>query len=233
MCLYRQFNHVRECKTGMSDQTYIMEGDQEMIRLDVKTRGGAVRDQASWAGLKQGMSVIDLGCGSGKTTFNLHEISGGNTVGVDIAPQRVAYAEDNYSHTGADFFCRDIRHSLEDLGTFDFVWVRFVLEYYKHESIGIVKNISKILKPGGILLLQDLDHNCLNHYGMSPAMESALSGVMRTLEEKRGFDPYAGKKLYSYLYDLGYEDIRMNMTPHHLIYGQLNDAESFNWIKKV
>ena len=217
----------------MKDQAYIMEGDEEMIRLDVKTRGGVVREQAVWAGLKPGMRVADLGCGSGKTTFNLHSISKSDTVGIDIAPQRVTYANENYSSTGARFMCRDIRNAMDDLGTFDFIWVRFVLEYYKHKSLDIVRNISRILKPGGILLLQDLDHNCLNHYGMSPTMETALSGVMKTLEEKAGFDPFVGKKLYAFLYDLGYEKIRMNMTPHHLIYGELNEADAFNWTKKV
>lgn len=217
----------------MKDQTYIMEGEEEMIRLDVKTRGGAVREQAVWAGLKPGMRVADLGCGSGKTTFNLHKISKGETVGVDIAPQRVAYAKENYSSNTTLFMCRDIRDPLDDLGTFDFVWVRFVLEYYKHESFDIVRNISRILKPGGILLLQDLDHNCLNHYGMSRPLATALSGVMKTLEKKAGFDPFVGKKLYSFLYDLEFEDIEMNMTPHHLIYGELNQADEFNWTKKV
>jgi len=68
---------------------------------------------------------------------------------------------------------------------------------------------------------------------MSVPLEAALSGVMKTLEEKSGFDPFVGKKLYAFLYDLGYEEIRMNMTPHHLIYGELNEADAFNWTKKV
>ncbi len=210
-----------------------MEGDQEMIRLDVRTRGKDVRNQAKWAGLKPGMRVADIGCGPGKTSFNLHQISQNETIGIDGSAQRVSYAKEHFSSAGLTFVCRNILTPLEDLGTFHFIWVRFVLEYFKHESLDIVKNLTSILKPGGIILLQDLDHNCLNHYGMSPTLEKALAGVMKSLEEKTGFDPYMGRKLYAFLYDLGYEQIQMNMTPHHLIYGELNEIDAFNWTKKV
>ncbi len=50
-----------------------------------------------------------------------------------------------------------------------------------------------MLKPGGILCLIDLDHNCLNHYGIPPKLESAINGVIASLEKKTAFDAYAGK----------------------------------------
>jgi SAM-dependent methyltransferase len=127
----------------------------------------------------------------------------------------------------------DIRKPLEALGRFDLVWIRFVLEYYRTESFEIVKNIARIVEPGGILCLIDLDHNCLNHYGLTPRLETALAGVMNALEKAAGFDPYVGRKLYAYLYDLGFRDIAVDMMPHHLIYGELKEADAFNWTKKV
>ena len=53
------------------------------------------------------------------------------------------------------------------------------------------------------------------------------------LQYKYNFDPYAGRKLYAYLYDLGYRDIQLNLLAHHLIYGKIRDEDLFNWIKKV
>ena len=44
---------------------------------------------------------------------------------------------------------------------------------------------------------------------------------------------YCGRKLYSFLYDLGFEQIRVNIVPHHLIYGEIRDLDFFNWIKKI
>lgn len=214
---------------------YLMESDEESVRLDRKTATDAVEKQALWAGIEPGMRVADLGCGAGKTTFVLNQLVGpaGSAVGIDMSPQRLDYAESHYSHAGIEYVCKDIREPLNDLGMFDFVWVRFVLEYYRHESFDIVKNISKILKPGGILCLIDLDCNCLRHFGLSERLEKYLIEIMEIMENKFNFDPYAGIKLYAYLYDLDYQDINVNLTPHNLIYGELKETDNYNWTKKV
>ena len=47
------------------------------------------------------------------------------------------------------------------------------------------------------------------------------------------FDPFAGRKLYTHMYDLGFEDIQVHMMPHHLMYGELKSSDDFNWLKKV
>jgi hypothetical protein len=64
-------------------------------------------------------------------------------------------------------------------------------------------------------------------------METILFAIMEKLEKDHNFDPYAGRRLYAYLYDLGYDDIQMDMIPHHLIYGKIKDEDIFNWLKKV
>jgi hypothetical protein len=56
---------------------------------------------------------------------------------------------------------------------------------------------------------------------------------MKNLETSFNFDPYVGVKLYSFLFDLGYEEIEVSVTPHNLIYGDLREDESFNWTQKV
>jgi len=214
---------------------YIMEGSDESKRLDVKTDNAVTERQALWAGLAPGMRVADVGCGAGKTTHKLHELvqPGGSALGIDIAQQRISYALENYSDNGADFVCRDARLPLDDLGTFDFIWVRFLLEYYRAESFQMVQNISRMLNPGGVLLLIDLDHNCLCHYGLSEQMDRAIQGVMHLLESKGNFDPYVGRKLYSYLFDMGFSDIDVNVSSHHQIFGPLRESDDFNWTKKV
>ena len=214
---------------------YLMDSENETLRLDLKTDGKTVEKQAMWAGIKSGMRVADLGFGSGKTTHYLHKLvqPNGEVVGVDIVEARIKYAKKHYSKKGIEYLCRDISEPLEDLGMFDFIWVRFVLEYHRSKSFDIVKNISQILKPGGILCLIDLDYNCLNHFGLSKRLERTIYGLTKALEKNTDFDPYVGIKLYSYLYDLGYQDIDVSLTPHHLIFGELKEVDAFNWTKKV
>jgi ubiquinone/menaquinone biosynthesis C-methylase UbiE len=212
-----------------------MESDEETIRLDIKTDGQIVECQALWAGIKAGMRVADLGYGSGKTSFHLHKLvqPNGQVVGVDISEDRINYAKKHYSRKGIEYVCRDICDPLEDLGMFDFIWVRFVLEYYRSKSFDIVKNITRILKPGGIICLIDLDYNCLNHYGLSKRLKRTFYKLMKEMEKKFDFDPYVGIKLYSFLYDLNYQDIDVSLAPHHLIFGELNQIDEFNWRKKL
>lgn len=214
---------------------YIMESSDEILRLDKKTDTDVVIAQARKAGLIEGMRVADIGCGAGKTTAVLRVLAGesGSAVGVDGSTERLAHAREMHTDPKTDFICKDIRSDFSDIGTFDFVWVRFILEYFKAEAFEIVRNITKIVKKGGILCLIDLDHNCLNHYDISPRLEKAIKFYLSQLEEKGDFDPYAGRKLYSHLYRLGYSDIGVDAAAHHLIYGPLREIDEFNWIKKI
>jgi len=219
----------------VTEHHYIMEHNEEAIRLDQKTGSEAVRKQSLWAGIQPGMRVADVGCGSGITTRYLHQLIQplGETVGIDASESRIRHAAKHYSENGITFVCRDFYKPLQNLGKFDFVWVRFVLEYHRAHSRDIVKNLADILAPGGILCLIDLDHNCLNHFGISERLEQAISGVMSCLEKDHDFDPYAGRKLYSFLYDLGFDDICVDLGCHHLIYGPLKEVDGYNWAKKV
>lgn len=213
---------------------YLMENEEEAFRLDIKTNSKVVEQQALWAGIKPGMHVADMCCGSGKTTSILHKLvqPGGVVIGLDGSEKRIEYAKEHYNDKEIKFKRRDIRKPLGDVGMFDFVWMRFLLEYYLSDSFDIVKNVTKIIKPGGILCLVDLDYNCLSHFGISPRLERTLFAVMKYLEENANFDPYAGRKLYSFLYDLGYQDINIDVAAHHLIFGELKAIDAFNWIKK-
>jgi len=219
----------------MKPNNYIMESDNESLRLLLKTDPQIVQKQAEWAGLKSGMRVADLGCGPGITTSVLHKITqpGGYTAGVDFAKSRYQYALEHYHSEGIEFFCRDINDPLDDLGLFDFIWVRFVLEYYRTNSFEIVKKIINSLKPGGILCLIDLDYNCLNHYGVPERLDRAVKQIIHEVEIKANFDPFVGRKLYSYLYDLEFTDIVVDVSSHHNIYGSLNEKDKYNWMKKV
>ncbi len=219
----------------MFQNEYLMENIEEITRLNVKTDCRSVTDQARWAGIQTGMQVADIGCGSGKTSYTLHELAqpGGTVIGIDGSGERIDYADRTYGKYGIKFFCRDIREDLCNLGMFDFVWVRFILEYYRKTSFDIVKNLSKAVRPGGILCLIDLDHNCLCHYGLPKQLEKTVFSLITTLENHSDFDPFAGRKLYSHLYRLGYEDIDVKITAHHLIFGELDQMDAYNWKKKI
>ena len=220
----------------MSSFSYLMEDENESERLDKKTDVSIVQQQACWAGLRPGMRVADIACGSGKPARALFEAvqPEGQVVGVDGSPQRIEYAVGRYGAPGLEFVCRDlINESLADLGLFDFIWVRFFLEYQRSNAFELVQKFAENLKPGGILCLVDLDHNCLNHFDLPPELEQMLYGLIAKAEQDNNFDSRMGIKLYSFLYDLGFEQIDVTMGPHHLIFGDLKAMDDFNWDRKL
>ncbi len=213
-----------------------MENPEENLRLERKTREKSVVNQATWCGIKPGMRVLDAGCGPAKTTSILNgKIQpGGSIVGVDYSEKRIKYAKEKYGKVPTVEFCvHDLRYPLKNIGFFDLIWARFVLEYNKVESFEIVKNLTSNLKPGGCLCLIDLDYNCLSHYELPDKVAAKILKISEKLELEYNFDPYIGRKLFSYLYDLGYEKIEVDIRAHHLFYGRIGENDIFNWQKKM
>jgi SAM-dependent methyltransferase len=213
-----------------------MEGLEEATRLDIKTDPEALRAQAKWCGIGPGRRVLDLGCGPGKTSSILHEMTqpGGGVLGLDFSKDRIEIARQRYGErANIDFEVHNFYDPLDRFGLFDCIWVRFILEYHRKKSNTIVKNLARSLKPGGSLCLIDLDNNALNHYPLPERMRRILVRIMALLEERYDFDPYAGRKLYTYLFDQGFDKIEVDLRPHHMIYGKVEDVDMFNWIKKL
>lgn len=219
----------------MVNNSYLMENTSESLRMEVKTKKQNIEKQALWAGVLPGMRIADIGCGPGKTTSILHQMvqPGGQTIGIDFSEDRICRAKSRYVDDGLSFYCLDIHDDLSDLGKFDLIWMRFVLEYHRTSAFKIVRHLADLLNPGGILCLIDLDQNCLNHYGTSPRLSATMKGLMDHLTKHKDFDPLAGRKLYSYLYDMNFKNIDIHLEPHHLIFGEINDVDYFNWEKKV
>lgn len=219
----------------MTNSDYLMEHAGEARRLELKTDIEKVTAQVRWAGLQPGMRVADLGCGPGKITELLHRLAapGGEALGIDNSSQRIAHAEQHYGNSGVRFLCRDLLDPLDDLGRFDFIYIRFVLEYYRSRATSIVSNVTRLLNPNGILCLVDLDYTCTSQFGLPTRLAQASGAVMAKLREEADFDPGVGAKLYSMLYDLGFRSLDANVETNHLIFGELDSVQEFDWTKRV
>lgn len=214
---------------------YLMEDPQEIDRLERKTDPQRVLAQARWAGLAAGMRVADIGCGPGLTSSLLLDVvqPGGEVVGIDFSADRIQYARSRYHRDGLLFQQADFFADLSELGSFDFVWARFVFEFHRSRAAELVANLHRLVRPGGIICLIDLDYNCLSHAGLPERVNETIHDVVHALEERADFDPYAGRRLYGHLFELGYEGIRLDLTSHHLIYGELGETERYNWERKL
>lgn len=214
---------------------YLMEHPEEFVRLAQKTRAEQVIRQAEWAGIKPGMHVLDAGCGSGTTTSILKEVVGdtGRVTGLDISSSRLSEATASYGGPGVNFVEHNLCEPFDSPEGFDAVWIRFLLEYFRDDPVSIVSNAVRCLKPGGILVLADLDNNSLAHYGIPERLEKTIHEIMSCLQANHNFDPYSGRKLYAHMTELGFTNIAVDIEAHHLIYGELNPVDAANWQSKI
>ena len=73
----------------------------------------------------------------------------------------------------------------------------------------------------------------MSHYPLPGPMRKIIRAITHKLEAEHNFDPFMGRKLYAYLYDQRYRDIRVNLMPHSLIYGNLQPSDLYNWTIKM
>jgi len=106
-------------------------------------------DLVTLCDLKEGMSVLDLGCGTGHLTNQIH-LSGAKVIGVDISQRMITQAKTNYPNL--DFFCADAA-KLDLTKQFDVVFSNATLHWIK-QSESVVERISNSLKPGGKLVAE-------------------------------------------------------------------------------
>lgn len=215
--------------------TYLMESETEARRIFEKTDPVTTQSQLELAGLQSGMDCLDVGCASGAATMELAKMCfPSKVIGVDTSQAQLSEARKVAQQRETDnaIFMHGNIYSLpfED-NSFDFVWMRFLLEYLKDPLVAI-SEAKRVARPGGFVVCADLDGNCMYHYPIDPRLERGLLKVMEKLSET-GFDPWVGRKLYYYYRTVGFSKITAHMTPHHLIAGEPSERDRNNWHTKI
>jgi predicted glycosyltransferase involved in capsule biosynthesis len=98
--------------------------------------------------------------------------------------------------------------------------------------LAAIKEMKRVLKTDGILAVGDLDGNCVFHYPMDPAFEKNLDTILKLLSPY-GFDPFIGRKLFSFLKILKFAKINVQLYPYHNIFGRPKKNDWMNWNIKI
>ncbi len=129
------------------------------------------------------------------------------------------------------FVCGDAQAMDFGSNSFDLVYSRMLMEYLKDKE-GAVKEMVRVCKPGGTVLLQDLDGQLLWHYPEDPVVQGTVEKVVRALSST-GFDPFVGRKLFSLAHGAGLKNIDVQVECYHLIAGQIEPAILEQWELKL
>jgi SAM-dependent methyltransferase len=218
---------------GTATADYIMEDPREAMRLELKV------DPYAWvqkylAGRIHGRAeVLSVGCGPGVILREVCALNASiRATGVDISAERVKEAQErNRENAQANFVCGDAQAMDFAANSFDLVYSRMLMEYLKDKE-GAVKEMVRVCKPGGTVLLQDLDGQLLWHYPEDPMVQGTVEKVVRALSST-GFDPFVGRKLFSLAHGAGLKNIDVQVECYHLIAGQVEPAILEQWELKL
>jgi ubiquinone/menaquinone biosynthesis C-methylase UbiE len=217
--------------TVMAD--YIMEDPREAMRLELKV------DPHKWVQkylarrVRTGAQVLSVGCGPGVILRELCALDGSiRATGLDISEERVQEAKQrNHENTQANFVRGDAQAMEFASNSFDFVYSRMLMEYLKDKE-GAVKEIARVCKREGTVLLQDLDGQLLWHYPEDPVVQSTVEKVVRALAVS-GFDPFVGRKLFYLAHRAGLKNIDVQVECYHLIAGEIEPEILEQWELKL
>jgi SAM-dependent methyltransferase len=150
------------------------------------------------AGLKPGMTVADFGCGVGATTCMLAEMVGpsGHVTGVDLSTSQLEQGRNlckAQGITNATFVEASATASGLPRNSFDLVYCRFLLLHLVDPAAGL-REMLDILKPGGVLVVEDGD---LTSAGSVPASSlGSFADLFGRLGPTRGLNYALANHLY-------------------------------------
>jgi len=212
---------------------YFMEDEKENERLASKVDPDQFVEKYLKPYLYDGISVLDVGSGPGVIGRAIGEFcSCDNIVALDIVSGRVVAAKQNMSGNTKSSATQGDAISLPFLSnSFDFVMARFLIEYVSNPELAIDEMV-RVCKPGGRIFFQDLDGQILWHYPEDKELQLGLENIMNYLKLYKGFDPFAGRKLYHYAFSAGVSDIYVKAESYHFFPGKIDRKNYELWEMK-
>jgi len=103
----------------------------------------------------RGLTVADIGCGTGRHTVHLAE-AGARVTAVDFTPEMMAQAIEKTKGQEVRFVTHDVKERLPLEGNaFDRVLCCLVLEHIS-DMDAVIGEMARICRPGGLVLISDL-----------------------------------------------------------------------------
>ena len=175
--------------------------EQELARLERQSEvfAAATGDVLRNAGLKPGMTVLDVGCGVGDVALMAAEMVGpeGTVLGIDRAGQALSVARARAERAGygwlrfeeADIF------SFSPERTFDAAIGRFILMHVA-DPVGALKHLTRLLQPGGTVAFLEMDIDQAAAVPELPLLSQCIRWITTTYR-RVGVEPNMGSMLYA------------------------------------
>jgi SAM-dependent methyltransferase len=159
-----------------------------------------------------GSRVLEAGCGVGAQTVTLARHSPeARITSIDVEAGSVAAAArkaEAEGITNVDFLHADIFDLPFEPGSFDHVFVCFVLEHLQR-PVAALELLNGMLSPGGTITVIEGDHGSTYFHPDSDAAHDAIRCQIE-LQRAGGGDALIGRQVYPLMTAAGFDDVRVS-----------------------
>jgi SAM-dependent methyltransferase len=194
--------------------SYVIRGGEEgKARLSVLSAalGPSTESLLTVAGVREGMRVLDLGCGGGDVALTLAQLVGaqGAVVASDVDEVKLELARKEAADAGfaqIEYRAGDAT-ALDACDEYDVVYARLLLTHLTDPSSTLARMVAAT-RPGGTVVVEDLDHSAAYSYPALPAL-AAYVELYNRVARRRGGDPEIGPKLLRMFRGAGLVDVQV------------------------
>ncbi|GAB2574395.1 methyltransferase domain-containing protein [Spirosoma areae] len=164
--------------------------------------------------LRPGLTVLDVGCGSGAITRSIAEKTGpaGRVLGIDTGEKLIEQARQNAGNMPGLAFQQADVYSFDTTEQFDLVTCARTLQWLARPEAALL-NMKRFVKPGGQLAILDFNHEKISWTPAPPAAMRTFYDAFLRWRQDAGFDNAIADHVSRQLRGLGFEDI--HEEPQH------------------
>jgi len=181
------------------------EKEKKRLNLQAKILENHEIEFLKNAGLKEKRKVLDLGCGLGNTIHMIQKhFANIELFGTDTNSEFLMHCRQNFD--GINFFESNVYELGMQEEKFDFIYARFLFQHLSDPTKAL-QEISKILNPGGVLVILDVDDNFLQITPTLKCFDKFLELVQKS-QAARGGDRTIGHKIKTMLENESFSNIK-------------------------
>ena len=160
--------------------------------------------------LRAGQRLLDVGCGPGSITSGLAKrVAPGEVIGIDPSPSVIDTARSLLDPSVANltFEVGSIYRPPFAAGSFDAVFAHQVLQHLAR-PVEALAHMHRLLKPGGVVGVRDVDWGSATFYPESEGMRRFLA-MYYELARRNGGEPNAGRHLRRWCREAGFTETKV------------------------